>query len=118
MAPSASPIPNSRAEKRFMTVLLVCVLLRARVGHGSRPGCRAVAFSCGCLQRCERAHEGVELEPVAVVKHGERVLAVGLEDAANLVAGEKLPVEVAPLVLARGPADVELVDGHDDGSSG
>src|ERR1700751_4127946 len=54
IAPSATPMPNSRTEKRFMTVLLACVLLRASPPRcGRRTGRRRRA-----RRACARGRSG------------------------------------------------------------
>ena len=60
----------------------------------------------------------VEVTATAGEEDGERVLARAQEDAADLLAREQLPVEATPLTRRRRPADVELVDAHEIGSSG
>src|SRR4051794_13848721 len=102
-APSASPSANSRGENRFIECSLFV-------------GGDAVA-SLGCL-RLERARPLAEVEPVAAEEHRQHVFARCQEDAANLVAREQLPVEVATLVCGRNPVDIELVHLHDGGSIG
>src|SRR6478752_742915 len=59
----------------------------------------------------------LELSTPAVEEHRQRLVAESVEHAANVLAGEELPVQVAALVSGLCPADIELVEAH-DGSSG
>jgi hypothetical protein len=53
-----------------------------------------------------------------MAEDGERVLASGEEDAADVVARRELPPERGQFLRRRHPADVELVEPHWAGCSG
>jgi len=66
----------------------------------------------------QRSDEGVEGPAIAAEQHCEHVVARRQEDAPDLVAGDQGPVQRPPLARGRSPADVELEDAHEIGSTG
>src|SRR6476660_667556 len=81
---SASPSVNSRRENRFIAMLLVlwvvASVLRSWAGY--------------CLFD-ERTCPSPKVASISTEEHEQRVVARRREDAANLVASEQLPAEVA-----------------------